>query len=80
MKNKVFKFVMVAYFFADNLEEKKSNEHNRFFERTEKKDSKYNLVKSYHSDYEEYKHWQYHNPNVKTQNALEAKIMRHTHE
>ena len=40
---------------------------------------KYNLWKAYHSDYEEYKHWQYHNPNVKTQNALEAKILRQTH-
>ena len=34
---------------------------------------------AYHSDYEEYNHWQYHNPNVKTQNALEAKILRQTH-
>ena len=42
-------------------------------------ESKYNLWKAYHSDYEEYKHWQYHNPNVKTQNALEAKILRQTH-
>lgn len=41
--------------------------------------SKYNLWNAYHSDYEEYKHWQYHNPNVKTQNALEAKILRQTH-
>lgn len=38
--------------------------------------SKYKLWKAYHSDYEEYNHWQYHNPNVKTQNALEAKILR----
>ena len=41
--------------------------------------SKYKLWKAYHSDYEEYNHWQYHNPNVKTQNALEAKILRQTH-
>ena len=41
--------------------------------------SKYNLRKAYHSDYEEYEHWQYHNPDVKTQNALEAKILRQTH-
>lgn len=41
--------------------------------------SKYNLWKAYHSDYEEYKRWQYHNPCVKTQNALEAKILRQTH-
>ena len=38
--------------------------------------SKYNLWKAYHSDYEEYKRWQYHNPDVKTQNALEAKISK----
>ena len=41
--------------------------------------SKYNLWKAYHSDYEEYKRWQYHNPDVKTQNALEAKISRQAH-
>ena len=41
--------------------------------------SKYNLWKAYQSDYEEYKRWQYHNPNVKTKNALEAKILRQTH-
>lgn len=41
--------------------------------------SKYNLWKAYHSDYKEYEHWQYHNPDVKTQNALEAKILRQTH-
>ena len=41
--------------------------------------SKYNLWKAYQSDYEEYKRWQYHNPDVKTQNALEAKILRQTH-
>ncbi len=41
--------------------------------------SKYNLWKAYYSDYKEYKCWQYHNPNVKTQNALEAKILRQTH-
>lgn len=41
--------------------------------------SKIDLWKVYHSDYEEYKLWQYHNPNVKTQNALEAKILRQTH-
>ena len=40
---------------------------------------KYNLRKAYHSDYEEYEHWQYHNPDVKTQNAMEAKILRQTH-
>lgn len=37
------------------------------------------MWKANHSDYEEYKHWQYHNSNVKTQNALEAKILRQTH-
>lgn len=41
--------------------------------------SKHNLWKAYQSDYEEYKRWQYHNPNVKTKNALEAKILRQTH-
>ena len=41
--------------------------------------SEFDLLKAYHSDYEEYKRWQYHNPNVKTQNALEAKILRQTH-
>ncbi len=41
--------------------------------------SSLNLWKAYRSDYEEYKHWQYHNPDVKTQNALEAKILRQTH-
>lgn len=41
--------------------------------------SKYNLWKAYYSDYKEYMHWQYHNPKVKTQNALEAKILRQTH-
>lgn len=80
MKSKNYRFVKVAYFSADNLEENKSNEHNRFFKRTEKWTvSKYKLWKAYHSDYEEYNHWQYHNPNVKTQNALEAKILRQTH-
>lgn len=37
--------------------------------------STYNLLKAYHSDYEEYKQWQYHNPGIKTQNAFEAKIL-----
>lgn len=32
--------------------------------------SKLNLWEAYRSDYEECKRWQYHNPNVKTQNAL----------
>lgn len=41
--------------------------------------NKYNLWKEYHSDYNEYKQWQYHNPNIKTQNAIEAKILRQTH-
>lgn len=40
MKSKNYRFVKVAYFSADNLEENKSNEHNRFFKRTEKMDSK----------------------------------------
>lgn len=40
---------------------------------------KFNLLKAYYSDYEEYKRWQYHNPDVKTQNALEAKILRQSH-
>lgn len=40
MKGKDYRFVRVAYFSADNLEENKSNEHNRFFERTKEMDSK----------------------------------------
>ena len=80
MKSKNYRFVKVAYFSADHLEENKSNEHNRFLKEQKKWTvSKYKLWKAYHSDYEEYNHWQYHNPNVKTQNALEAKILRQTH-
>lgn len=41
--------------------------------------SKFDLLKSYYSDYKEYSHWQYHNSNVKSKNALEAKILRQTH-
>lgn len=34
---------------------------------------------AYLNDYKEYCRWQYHNPEVKTKNALEAKILRQTH-
>ncbi len=41
--------------------------------------NQYNLWKEYRSDYNEYKQWQYNNPKMKTQNAIEAKILRQTH-
>lgn len=37
------------------------------------------IKRSYLSDCKEYTKWNYNNPNVKTKNALEAKILRQTH-
>lgn len=37
------------------------------------------LLKSYYCDFKEYSHYQYNNPNVKTFNAFEAKILRQSH-
>lgn len=39
MKVKGYKYVKVAYFCVDNLEENKSNEYTRFFERAKEMDS-----------------------------------------
>lgn len=36
MKVKNFRLIKVAYFSADNLEENRSNEHDRLFKETEK--------------------------------------------
>lgn len=40
---------------------------------------KFEILNAYKNDYREYSRWQYHNKNVKTQNSLEAKILRQTH-
>lgn len=40
---------------------------------------KMNIASAYKNDCQEYGRWQYNNPKVKTQNALEAKILRQAH-
>lgn len=40
---------------------------------------KISIAASYKDDCQEYERWQYNNPNVKTKNALEARILRQTH-
>lgn len=37
------------------------------------------IKRAYRNDCREYSRWQYNNPNVKTKNALEARILRQTH-
>lgn len=37
------------------------------------------MIYEYYHDYKSYKKWNYNNPSVKTQNAMEAKILRQTH-
>lgn len=40
---------------------------------------KYSIVSEYYNDFLEYSRWQYNNPSLISQNALEAKILRQTH-
>ena len=42
--------------------------------------TKINIGIAYINDYKEYSKWQYNNPRVNTKNALEARILRQTHE
>lgn len=42
-------------------------------------EAKREIHQAYKSDCYEYERWQYNNPNVKTKNALEARILRQTH-
>jgi hypothetical protein len=41
--------------------------------------NKRKIVAAYKGDCKNYLTWQYHNPNLKTKEAMEAKILRHTH-
>lgn len=37
------------------------------------------IVSAYRNDCQEYMRWQYNNPKLKTQNSLEARMLRQTH-
>lgn len=49
------------------------------FNRLKKAKHNFEAKQAYKNDCYEYERWQYNNPNVKTKNALEARILRQTH-
>ena len=42
-------------------------------------EKKCSMVSEYYNDFLKYSRWQYNNPSLISQNALEAKILRQTH-